>query len=73
MAQNLRVLSVLCMVQRKKQKTSGKLGTTVWLMLVIHSPPELTRNPDDDEKPWCYIMKDDSLSWEYCDVPSCGM
>lgn len=44
-----------------------------WLMLVIHSPSELTRNPDDDEKPWCYIMKDNSLSWEYCDIPSCGM
>jgi len=59
--------------KRKKQKTSGELGTTLWLMLVIHSPPELIRNPDDDEKPWCYIMKDNSLSWEYCDVPSCGM
>uniref|UniRef100_A0A8C9UHR5 HGF activator n=1 Tax=Serinus canaria TaxID=9135 RepID=A0A8C9UHR5_SERCA len=31
------------------------------------------RNPDDDDKPWCYIMKDNSLSWEYCDIPTCGM
>ncbi|KAF2983104.1 hypothetical protein EK904_011154 [Melospiza melodia maxima] len=30
------------------------------------------RNPDDDDKPWCYIMKDSSLSWEYCDIPSCA-
>ncbi|XP_028917909.1 hepatocyte growth factor activator isoform X1 [Ornithorhynchus anatinus] len=30
------------------------------------------RNPDGDEKPWCYVMKDNMLSWEYCDIPSCG-
>ncbi|XP_075276536.1 hepatocyte growth factor activator serine protease isoform X2 [Opisthocomus hoazin] len=35
-------------------------------------PFSYCRNPDDDEKPWCYIMKDNSLSWEYCDVPSCA-
>uniref|UniRef100_A0A8C6YN87 Kringle domain-containing protein n=1 Tax=Nothoprocta perdicaria TaxID=30464 RepID=A0A8C6YN87_NOTPE len=35
-------------------------------------PFSYCRNPDEDEKPWCYIMKDNSLSWEYCNVPSCG-
>ncbi|KAM6136046.1 LOW QUALITY PROTEIN: hepatocyte growth factor activator [Phoenicopterus ruber ruber] len=35
-------------------------------------PFSYCRNPDDDEKPWCYIMKDNSLSWEYCDIPSCA-
>ncbi|KFW78474.1 Hepatocyte growth factor activator, partial [Manacus vitellinus] len=30
------------------------------------------RNPDGDEKPWCYIMKNNSLSWEYCDIPTCA-
>uniref|UniRef100_A0A8C4TZA0 HGF activator n=1 Tax=Falco tinnunculus TaxID=100819 RepID=A0A8C4TZA0_FALTI len=35
-------------------------------------PFSYCRNPDGDEKPWCYIMKDNSLSWEYCDIPSCA-
>ncbi|XP_009908400.1 hepatocyte growth factor activator [Dryobates pubescens] len=35
-------------------------------------PFSYCRNPDEDEKPWCYIMKDHSLSWEYCDIPSCA-
>ncbi|XP_008947089.1 PREDICTED: hepatocyte growth factor activator [Merops nubicus] len=35
-------------------------------------PFSYCRNPDDDEKPWCYIMKDNSLSWDYCDIPPCA-
>ncbi|XP_029879241.1 hepatocyte growth factor activator isoform X3 [Aquila chrysaetos chrysaetos] len=35
-------------------------------------PFSYCRNPDGDEKPWCYIMKENSLSWEYCDIPSCA-
>ncbi|XP_039865715.1 hepatocyte growth factor activator isoform X1 [Simochromis diagramma] len=31
------------------------------------------RNPDEDKKPWCYTIKDNAISWEYCDVPSCVM
>ena len=27
------------------------------------------RNPDKDDKPWCYTQ----FSWEYCEVPTCGM
>ncbi|XP_040411607.1 hepatocyte growth factor activator [Cygnus olor] len=34
-------------------------------------PFSYCRNPDEDEKPWCYIMKDNSLSWDYCRIPSC--
>ncbi|KAM4709851.1 hepatocyte growth factor activator [Discoglossus pictus] len=30
------------------------------------------RSPDDDITPWCYIMKNHHLSWEYCDIPQCG-
>ncbi|XP_048797381.1 hepatocyte growth factor activator isoform X1 [Lagopus muta] len=35
-------------------------------------PFSYCRNPDEDEKPWCYIMKDNSLSWEYCNITSCA-
>ncbi|XP_078250228.1 hepatocyte growth factor activator serine protease [Pogona vitticeps] len=29
------------------------------------------RNPDDDEKPWCYFIKDSTLFWEYCNITVC--
>lgn len=28
------------------------------------------RNPDDDEKPWCYTS-DPQVRWEYCDIHEC--
>uniref|UniRef100_A0A4X2KSX7 t-plasminogen activator n=1 Tax=Vombatus ursinus TaxID=29139 RepID=A0A4X2KSX7_VOMUR len=30
------------------------------------------RNPDNDRKPWCYVLKDNLETWEYCDVPKCS-
>ncbi|XP_076992406.1 hepatocyte growth factor activator serine protease [Tamandua tetradactyla] len=30
------------------------------------------RNPDKDERPWCYVVKDNTLSWEYCRLEACG-
>ncbi|XP_074401361.1 hyaluronan-binding protein 2 isoform X1 [Zonotrichia albicollis] len=30
------------------------------------------RNPDEDEKPWCYIRKNNEVDWEYCDVSLCA-
>ncbi|RVE60553.1 hypothetical protein OJAV_G00182070 [Oryzias javanicus] len=30
------------------------------------------RNPDGDQKPWCYTVNDSAISWEYCDVPTCA-
>lgn len=30
------------------------------------------RNPDGDAKPWCHVLKDRKLTWEYCDVSSCS-
>nr|XP_033806183.1 hepatocyte growth factor activator [Geotrypetes seraphini] len=30
------------------------------------------RSPDEDEIPWCYIMKDHHVSWEHCNIPLCG-
>ncbi|KFP86688.1 Hyaluronan-binding protein 2, partial [Acanthisitta chloris] len=30
------------------------------------------RNPDGDEKPWCYIRKNNEVDWEFCDVSPCS-
>ncbi|XP_012879430.1 PREDICTED: hepatocyte growth factor activator isoform X2 [Dipodomys ordii] len=35
-------------------------------------PHAYCRNPDKDERPWCYVVKDNVLSWEYCDLKACG-
>ena len=29
------------------------------------------RNPDGDARPWCHVMKDRKLTWEYCDMSPC--
>ena len=34
------------------------------------------RNPDNWEKPWCYVTKSglnsDGNYWEFCDIPKCS-
>lgn len=30
------------------------------------------RNPDKDERPWCYVVNGSALSWEYCRLVACG-
>ncbi|XP_048365500.1 hepatocyte growth factor activator [Sphaerodactylus townsendi] len=35
-------------------------------------PHSYCRNPDDDVKPWCYTIKDNTVSWDYCNVTLCG-
>uniref|UniRef100_K7GIG2 Hyaluronan binding protein 2 n=1 Tax=Pelodiscus sinensis TaxID=13735 RepID=K7GIG2_PELSI len=30
------------------------------------------RNPDGDVKPWCFILKNNKLEWESCDVSPCS-
>ncbi|XP_029439229.1 LOW QUALITY PROTEIN: coagulation factor XII [Rhinatrema bivittatum] len=30
------------------------------------------RNPDNDPRPWCYILREHHLSWEYCRIPPCN-
>lgn len=31
------------------------------------------RNPDGDEKPWCFIKVNNvKVKWEYCDIPACS-
>ncbi|XP_055988928.1 hepatocyte growth factor activator isoform X3 [Sorex fumeus] len=34
-------------------------------------PHAYCRNPDLDERPWCYVVKDSALSWEYCRLAAC--
>ncbi|XP_006504095.1 hepatocyte growth factor activator isoform X2 [Mus musculus] len=34
-------------------------------------PHAYCRNPDKDERPWCYVVKDNALSWEYCRLTAC--
>ncbi|XP_062991961.1 hepatocyte growth factor activator [Elgaria multicarinata webbii] len=34
-------------------------------------PHPYCRNPDEDEKPWCYFVRDNLVSWEYCNITSC--
>ncbi|MBN3300657.1 HGFA factor, partial [Amia calva] len=29
------------------------------------------RNPDNDQFPWCYVLKNTQISWEYCNIPPC--
>ncbi|XP_044295138.1 hyaluronan-binding protein 2 isoform X1 [Varanus komodoensis] len=29
------------------------------------------RNPDGDEKPWCFVSVDNKLKWDFCDVSPC--
>ncbi|XP_015337391.1 hepatocyte growth factor activator isoform X1 [Marmota marmota marmota] len=36
-----------------------------------HRHLALSGNPDKDERPWCYVVKDSALSWEYCRLASC--
>ncbi|CAN9509257.1 unnamed protein product [Ophioblennius macclurei] len=30
------------------------------------------RNPDGDEKPWCFIKKNGELTWDHCNVRKCS-
>uniref|UniRef100_H0WUE9 Coagulation factor XII n=3 Tax=Otolemur garnettii TaxID=30611 RepID=H0WUE9_OTOGA len=29
------------------------------------------RNPDNDTRPWCFVLSGHRLSWEYCDLAPC--
>lgn len=35
-------------------------------------PFTLSRNPDGDEQPWCFVNRDNKLKWDYCDVRKCS-
>ncbi|XP_047574690.1 hepatocyte growth factor activator isoform X2 [Lutra lutra] len=34
-------------------------------------PHAYCRNPDKDERPWCYVVNGSALSWEYCRLVAC--
>ncbi|XP_018407887.1 PREDICTED: coagulation factor XII [Nanorana parkeri] len=34
-------------------------------------PHSYCRNPDGDIQPWCFVEKNEVLSWEHCDIPHC--
>uniref|UniRef100_A0A2I3G6U5 Hepatocyte growth factor activator serine protease n=1 Tax=Nomascus leucogenys TaxID=61853 RepID=A0A2I3G6U5_NOMLE len=46
------------------------VGTAALLGLGPHA---YCRNPDNDERPWCYVVKDSALSWEYCRLEACDL
>ncbi|XP_025241962.1 hepatocyte growth factor activator isoform X1 [Theropithecus gelada] len=46
------------------------VGTAALLGLGPHA---YCRNPDSDERPWCYVVKDSALSWEYCRLEACDL
>uniref|UniRef100_A0A8D0GN72 Coagulation factor XII n=1 Tax=Sphenodon punctatus TaxID=8508 RepID=A0A8D0GN72_SPHPU len=31
------------------------------------------RNPDNDSQPWCYILWEEHLSWEFCNITMCQL
>ncbi|XP_062298225.1 hyaluronan-binding protein 2-like [Scomber scombrus] len=35
-------------------------------------PHNYCRNPDGDDQPWCYINKNGTLRWSYCNVNKCS-
>lgn len=36
------------------------------IVLVAHF-----RNPDGDDRPWCYFKNGDKLNWDYCKIKKC--
>uniref|UniRef100_A0A3Q3IYW0 trypsin n=1 Tax=Monopterus albus TaxID=43700 RepID=A0A3Q3IYW0_MONAL len=34
-------------------------------------PHNFCRNPDGEEKPWCFFRRGQNLTWHYCDVTKC--
>ncbi|XP_025025794.1 hepatocyte growth factor activator [Python bivittatus] len=46
----------------------GLQANTVQLGLGSHS---YCRSPDEDERPWCYVIRDGGLSWGYCNISLC--
>ena len=52
-------------------KTSSGDDCLEWFSVSDYYPDvkqgNFCRNPDDDERPWCFTWED----WEYCDVPIC--
>lgn len=54
-------------LQNQQQAGGGVVRPALLRVLSVHP-----RNPDKDERPWCYVVKDHALSWEYCHLTTCG-
>uniref|UniRef100_A0A8D0ZJ25 Serine protease HGFAC n=1 Tax=Sus scrofa TaxID=9823 RepID=A0A8D0ZJ25_PIG len=46
------------------------VGAAALLGLGPHGPHPSAQG-DKDERPWCYVVKDSALSWEYCRLAAC--
>ncbi|XP_032065246.1 coagulation factor XII isoform X1 [Thamnophis elegans] len=47
---------------------SIKLRNAVSLGLGEHA---FCRNPDNDTQPWCFLLQDRRITWEYCNITRC--
>ncbi|XP_026582069.1 coagulation factor XII isoform X2 [Pseudonaja textilis] len=47
---------------------SIQLGNAVNLGLGEHA---FCRNPDNDTQPWCFLLQDRRITWEYCNITRC--
>ncbi|KAK9406391.1 coagulation factor XII [Crotalus adamanteus] len=47
---------------------SFKLRNAVSLGLGEHA---FCRNPDNDTQPWCFLLQDRRITWEYCNITRC--
>lgn len=68
-------LSDICSHRVAKKKTGRATNHRSQGLSIINeqrSPFPCLRNPDGDEKPWCYVMNGNKVSWEYCNITSCG-
>ncbi|XP_006273585.1 tissue-type plasminogen activator [Alligator mississippiensis] len=52
-----------------QKRYNGRRADATKLGLGNHN---FCRNPDKDDKPWCYIYKGGKYTWEYCSTPSCS-
>ncbi|XP_066473145.1 coagulation factor XII [Tiliqua scincoides] len=48
--------------------SSNSLDNPVHVGLGAHA---FCRNPDNDFKPWCFVMREKQLHWEFCSIPHC--
>ncbi|XP_018106338.1 tissue-type plasminogen activator isoform X3 [Xenopus laevis] len=53
----------------RRHRYNGKHEDALLLGLGNHN---YCRNPDNDSRPWCHVMKGSETAWELCDVPKCS-
>ncbi|KAI8521007.1 hypothetical protein Bbelb_007610 [Branchiostoma belcheri] len=66
------VIEVNVLDQSALTMVTGAVADTVVLgHYVASGPHNFCRNPDGDEKPWCYTVSDKHGTWSYCAIPKC--